>query len=58
MKRGKLQMVWNNTTRQEIERTLQRIPPLWPEAISEFFRPEDRCRIAIHPEYLVVLQNE
>jgi putative PIN family toxin of toxin-antitoxin system len=50
LKQGQLRMVWNDATRREIERILQRIPPLRTQAIAELFRPADRFTAETHPE--------
>ena len=40
---GRLQMVWDDATRREIERIVRKIPPLSGMEVADLFRPEDRC---------------
>jgi uncharacterized protein len=47
---GRLRMVWNHATRDEIEHVMRQIPRLsWPE-IADLFRSEDLFDRPTHPE--------
>jgi predicted nucleic acid-binding protein len=50
VKQGRLRMVWNDRTRREIERIVQRIPPLSHRTVADLFRPADQVVAATHPE--------
>jgi predicted nucleic acid-binding protein len=50
VKQGELHMVWNDATRREIERIVDRIPPLRGQAVEQLFRPADRFTGPTHPE--------
>lgn len=50
VKHGELRMVWNDATRREIERILQRIPPLRAQPLAELFRAADWFSAETHPE--------
>jgi putative PIN family toxin of toxin-antitoxin system len=50
VKQRQMRMVWNDATRREIERIMQKIPPLRAYAVAELFRPEDRFTAETHPE--------
>jgi predicted nucleic acid-binding protein len=50
VKQARLQMVWNDGTRREIERIVQRIPPLRRQPVADLFRPEHQVVAATHPE--------
>jgi predicted nucleic acid-binding protein len=47
---GRLRMAWNDATRREVERVLNRIPRLRWEDVAELFREEDRYTGETHPE--------
>jgi predicted nucleic acid-binding protein len=47
---GRLRMVWDDATREEIEHVLRRIPRLSWGAFAELFREEDRFEGATHPD--------
>jgi predicted nucleic acid-binding protein len=47
---GRLRLVWDDATRQEIEHVLRRIPRLSWGAVAELFREEDRFDGATHPD--------
>lgn len=47
---GHLRMVWNEQTRRETERILNRIPPLSWDSAADVFRAEDRCDAETFPE--------
>jgi predicted nucleic acid-binding protein len=47
---GRLRMVWDRATHEEIEHVLRRIPPLSWGAVAELFREEDRFDGATHPD--------
>jgi predicted nucleic acid-binding protein len=49
VRRGELDMVWNDATRREIEYVVRRIPPVRTFAIDDLFRPEHRYTGATHP---------
>jgi predicted nucleic acid-binding protein len=57
MKQGRLQMVWTDATRREIERIMQQIPPLRAYAIAELFRPEDRFSGVTYPEQFAFIPD-
>jgi uncharacterized protein len=47
---GRLRMVWDHATREEIEQVMRQIPRLsWP-AIADLFRAEDRFDGSTHPD--------
>jgi predicted nucleic acid-binding protein len=50
VKRGQLRMVWNDATRQEIERIMRQIPPLRTRPVAELCHPADRVTVPTHPE--------
>jgi predicted nucleic acid-binding protein len=50
VKKGQLRMVWNEATRRESERILQRIPPLRTYRVADLFRPDERYSATTHPE--------
>lgn len=50
VKKGRLRMIWNDSTRRETERILRRIPPLRTVAVDEYFRPDDRFTPRTHPD--------
>ncbi len=50
VKQGRLRMVWNDGTRREIERIVQRIPPLSRQTVADLFGPEHQVVAATHPE--------
>ncbi|MBV8717978.1 MAG: PIN domain-containing protein [Chloroflexi bacterium] len=47
---GRLRIVWDDATHEEIEHVLRRIPPLSWEALAELFRDEDRFNGETHPD--------
>jgi predicted nucleic acid-binding protein len=47
---GRLRMIWDDATHEEIEHVLRRIPHLSWEAVAELFREEDRFDGATHPD--------
>jgi predicted nucleic acid-binding protein len=47
---GNLRMVWNEATREEIERILRMIPRLSWDKIAPLFREKDRFQGQTHPE--------
>jgi predicted nucleic acid-binding protein len=49
---GRLRMVWDDATREEIEHVLRRIPPLSWGSFAELFREQDRFDCATHPDQL------
>jgi predicted nucleic acid-binding protein len=57
LRQGQLQMVWNDATRQEIERILQQIPPLRTLAVADVFRPANHFVGATHPEQFVAIPD-
>lgn len=50
VKSGRLCMIWNETTRDEVRAILRKIPPLSWERAASLFRPEARFEEEIHPE--------
>jgi len=46
---GRIQMVWNESTRREIERILSQIPPLRATSVADLFRPENQVTAATNP---------
>jgi uncharacterized protein len=46
---GRLRMVWNDTTRAEVEHVMRQIPGLSWERIADLFRSEDRFAGATNP---------
>jgi uncharacterized protein len=57
LRQGQLQMVWNDATRQEIERILQQIPPLRTLTVADVFRPAHHFSGATHPERFVAISD-
>jgi predicted nucleic acid-binding protein len=57
LRRGQLQMVWNDATRLEIERILQQIAPLRTLAVADVFRPAHHFSGATHPERFVAVSD-
>ena len=51
---GRLRMVWNDTTRAEIEHVMRQIPPISWARIADLFRSEDRFAGATNPRQFVV----
>jgi predicted nucleic acid-binding protein len=47
---GRLRIVWDDATHEEIEHVLRRIPRLSWGAVAELFRDEDRFEGATHPD--------
>lgn len=47
---GRLRIVWDGATREEIEHVLRRIPRLSWGAVAELFRDEDRFDGETHPD--------
>jgi predicted nucleic acid-binding protein len=47
---GRLRMVWDDATREEIEHVLRRIPRLTWGAVAQLFREEERFDGATHPD--------
>jgi predicted nucleic acid-binding protein len=47
---GRLRMVWDDATHEEIEHVLRRIPRLSWGAVAELFREEDRFDGETHPD--------
>jgi predicted nucleic acid-binding protein len=50
VKQGRVRMVWDDSTRQEIEHIIGKIPPLRAAAGARLFRPADRFTGPTHPE--------
>jgi hypothetical protein len=47
---GRLRMVWDDATHEEIEHVLRRIPRLSWGAVAELFREQDRFDGQTHPD--------
>ena len=47
---GRLRMVWNDATREEIEHVMRQIPRLAWTRIADLFRSEDRFEGSTHPD--------
>jgi predicted nucleic acid-binding protein len=47
---GRLRMIWDDATHEEIEHVLRRIPRLSWGAVAELIRDEDRFEGATHPD--------
>jgi uncharacterized protein len=47
---GRLRMVWNDATRQEVEHVMRQIPRLSWTRIAGLFRSEDRFEGSTHPD--------
>ena len=47
---GRLRMVWDDATREEIEHVLRQIPRLSWTRIADLFRSEDRFHGSTHPD--------
>ena len=47
---GRLQMIWNEPTRREIQYILNKIPPLSWSSVAKLFREEDRHHGKTDPE--------
>jgi uncharacterized protein len=47
---GRLRMVWDDATREEIEQVMRQIPRLSWSTIADLFRPEDSFEGSTHPE--------
>lgn len=50
VREGRLRMVWDDATRQEIEHVVRQIPRLSWSAIADLFRGEDRFEGSTHPD--------
>jgi predicted nucleic acid-binding protein len=57
LRQGRLQMIWNDATRQEIERILQQIPPLRTLDVADVFLPAHHFSGATHPERFVAIPD-
>ncbi len=49
VREGRLRLVWNEETRRETRRVLERIPPISWEPFADLFRDEGRHRGAVNP---------
>ncbi len=50
VRKGKLRMVWNESTRREIQAILKKIPPLAWEDFADLFRDEAHYTGDVHPD--------
>jgi uncharacterized protein len=57
VKDGRVRMVWNEATRGETERILQKIPPLRARPVAELFRPLDQFTAPTHPERFAAIPD-
>jgi len=48
---GRLRLIWNEATRRETRRILDRIPPISWEPFADLFREENRHRGRINPDW-------
>jgi predicted nucleic acid-binding protein len=51
VREGRLRLVWNEATRRETRRILDRIPPISWEPFADLFREEDRHRGRVNPDW-------
>ena len=51
VREGQLQLVWNEATQSETQRTLERIPPIAWEPFADLFRTENRHRDPVNPRW-------
>jgi len=49
VRKGRLRLIWNEATRCETRRILQRIPPVAWEPFEDLFREENRHRETVNP---------
>jgi predicted nucleic acid-binding protein len=54
---GRLRMLWNDATRDEIEHIVNKIPPISWEWYEDLFRDEDRFEGATTPERFVMVPD-
>ena len=57
VREGRLQLIWNESTRRETEMILRRIPHLHWERVADLFQPETEFTGPVDPERFVLLPD-